>query len=165
MMFTTKQLSTRCMHVSLLLLIGSASMGCVPARITTMNTPQHGYEAVQLADASVMESKRSSSFVEAEFFEIPIDDIDLVSINHAQGSISLLIDGKYYFYFVKGGGLQERIQSVSALLNDIHKANSVQIKHIEYGLHREIVNLLLFYGDREIPESLEHKGLKDDNDL
>ncbi len=150
-------------RLSLLLMLGTMVAGCLPARITTMNTPQHGYEAVQLADASVMESKRSSGFVEAEFFEIPIDDIDLVSINHAQGSISLLIDGKYYFYFVKGGGVQDRIQSVSALLNDIHKANSVQIKHVEYGLHREIVNLLLFYGDREIPESLEHRGLEDDN--
>lgn len=88
------------------------------------------------------------------------EQITYITANHDQGSISFVIDGANYFYYVQSKGASATISATSALLSDIRQAQLVQICSVPYGLHRRIVNLLLFYGTKENIGRviLEHEG-------
>ena len=89
------------------------------------------------------------------YFEIPVSLLKDVSVNHEQGSIGFTLNNTEYFYYVQAEEAWERIEATSKLLADIRNASTLQIKSETYGLHRKITNLLLFYGDRVIPDNLK----------
>jgi len=64
------------------------------------------------------------------------------------------VNGVEYFYYVDGSDDSQRSIAVSALLGDLQRASTVQIRSQRYGLHRRVTNLLLFYGERAIPAGL-----------
>lgn len=97
---------------------------------------------------------------DANEFEIPISELKSISVNHAKGSISFHIQDIQYFYYIQTDEDDdncELISASSAILKDIMSASTIQIQSIPYGLHRKVTNLLLFYGDRQIPDSLQLK--------
>jgi hypothetical protein len=89
------------------------------------------------------------------YVEVPTKSIGLIAVNHEKGSISFTIEGEIHFFYVQAFTEASRIQATSSLLMDIQRSTTVQCASIEYGLHRRIVNLLVFYGERTIPEVLE----------
>lgn len=99
----------------------------------------------------------------SSYFEIQVSKIKYISVNHAQGSISFKINGVYYFYYLPAKTTSNKITETYLLSEAIREASTVQIKHSKYGLHRIITNLLLFYGERVIPESLRKIPSKKQN--
>ncbi len=97
---------------------------------------------------------------DVESFEILIEDIDSISVNHEQGGIGFVIQSINFFYYIESEDNCQKIIATSLLLNDIQNASTIQIRHIPYGMHRKITNILLFYGNREIPENLKLKTNK-----
>lgn len=94
------------------------------------------------------------------YFEISPSAIKEISVNHEQGSISFYINGIYYFYDIQAKETWQKILAVSHLLADIRNASVLQVKSQPYGLHQKIVNLLLFYGEHTIPDSLKDAPVK-----
>ena len=93
--------------------------------------------------------------IDVQNFEIPTKAIQQISVNHEQGSIAFEINKINYFYYINANTPYEKIVSTSNLLSDIQKSTTVQIKHEPHGYHRKITNLLLFYGNRTIPDNLK----------
>jgi hypothetical protein len=98
--------------------------------------------------------QQDASEEDKRFLEVPTSQIPLFAVNHQQGSISFEIDGQTYFYYIQSADDASRIQATSRLLEDIRNSSTIQFASVKYGLHRRIINLSLFYGDRKIPENL-----------
>lgn len=92
---------------------------------------------------------------DAKYFEVSTSEIKDLGVNHEQGSISFIVDDVQYFYYVEGDEKWKQILASRELQQAIIQASFVQVKHVAYGLHRKIVNLLLFYGDHKIPNELK----------
>lgn len=92
---------------------------------------------------------------DAQFLDVKTGDITYITVNHKQGGIGFVIQDVNYFYYIKANEDWQKIFSSSALLKDIKNASKIKIKHIPYGLHREIVNLLLFYGEDGVSQNLK----------
>jgi len=82
---------------------------------------------------------------DVRFIEVSLAEVASVNANHRQGSIGFTINGEDYFYYVGGSDDSERTIAVSALLADLQRASTIQVRSERYGLHRLVTNLLLFY--------------------
>ena len=91
-----------------------------------------------------------------EAFEIQTKNIDCISTCSEKGTITLEIqDISYLYYLPEEKGCNKNI-ATSALLNDIQKADIIQIQYISAGINRQIKNIILFNGKHVIPESLKN---------
>jgi len=92
---------------------------------------------------------------DVQFFEVASKEIGCIFVNHEQGGICFDIQGISFFYYIQADENWQRIIASSELLEDVRGASTIQMKHVPYGYHRQVTNLLLFYGDRKIPENLK----------
>jgi hypothetical protein len=89
--------------------------------------------------------------------EVPINTLKAVYANHRAGGVGFTLNDEYYFYYIQASDETARTLATSALLADFQRASTVQLLHERHGLHRRVTNLLLFYGERQIPEDLQRQ--------
>lgn len=74
-----------------------------------------------------------------------ITEIEKISLNPLS-SLTLFSNGKTYFIYPPNGihSLFEKAQYLSSVYENILISDEITIQHIQYGVHRKVVNFILF---------------------
>ena len=93
--------------------------------------------------------------------ELPVAELANLQVNHQQGSIRFMIGGEPCFFYIQGSDDASRTLATSALISDLQRATTVQIRHERYGIKRRATNFLLFFGARDVPAKLKLQNRAD----
>jgi hypothetical protein len=94
---------------------------------------------------------------DVRLFELPVKELDQLSVRPLSGAVSFVINNEEYVYSVPAEAEWQKILASSAILEDIQRATTAQIKSCSYGKYRKVTGLVLFYGNRVIPQELRIK--------
>ncbi len=74
-----------------------------------------------------------------------VDEIERISLNPTS-SLSLFSNGKTYFIYSPNGihSLFEKTQYLSMVYENILRSDEITIQHVQYGVHRKVINFILF---------------------